>query len=83
MCFPYADTTLSIEGHTDSTGSDELNRERSQNRAEAVGMLLKQMGVPDSRMKTMGFGPDKPTAPNDTAEGRAKNRRVEIVMTEG
>ena len=73
---------MSIEGHTDSTGSDELNRELSLARAEAVQTFLKEMGVPQSRVSAKGFGADNPIAPNDTPEGRAKNRRVEIVMSD-
>jgi outer membrane protein OmpA-like peptidoglycan-associated protein len=73
---------LSIEGHTDSTGSDEANRKLSPARAESVKTFLTEMGVPASGMTTQGFGPEKPLMPNDTPEGRAKNRRVEIVMIE-
>ena len=73
---------MSIEGHTDSTGSDELNRGLSLARAEAVQTFLREMGVAQSRVSAKGFGADKPIAPNDTPEGRAKNRRVEIVMSE-
>jgi outer membrane protein OmpA-like peptidoglycan-associated protein len=73
---------LAIEGHTDSTGSEELNRQLSVSRAEAVSMFLREMGVPSASMTDAGFGPDQPIAPNDTEGGRAKNRRVDIVMME-
>lgn len=76
----FDDVKLSIEGHTDSTGSDETNRKLSLARADSVKAFLKEMGVSESIMATQGFGPDKPVMPNDTPEGRAKNRRVEIVM---
>ena len=82
MLLAMPDTSLSAEGHTDSMGGDELNRELSKARAEAVTMFLKEMGFSESRMTARGFGPDKPVAPNDTEEGRAKNRRVEIVLLE-
>jgi len=82
MLLVMPDAKLSVEGHTDSTGGEELNQKLSQSRAEAVQYFLKEMGVPDARMKSRGFGPDRPIAPNDTAEGRAKNRRVEIVVVD-
>ncbi len=75
-----SDLTLSIEGHTDSTGSAETNQKLSAARALAVLTFLKEMGVPEARMTARGFGPDQPIAPNDTAEGRARNRRVEIIL---
>jgi outer membrane protein OmpA-like peptidoglycan-associated protein len=78
----FDDMKLSIEGHTDSTGSEETNRNLSLARADSVKAFLAEMGVPASSMTTQGFGPDKPLMPNDTPEGRAKNRRVEIVMIE-
>jgi len=78
----FPDMTLSAEGHTDSTGSEDFNRELSLARAEAVARFLKEMGVTGSRVTARGFGPDQPIAPNDTPEGRARNRRVDIVMTE-
>jgi outer membrane protein OmpA-like peptidoglycan-associated protein len=76
----FEDVKLSIEGHTDSTGSDEVNRELSLARADSVKAFLGEMGVAPSVMTTQGFGPDRPVMPNDTPEGRAKNRRVEIVL---
>ena len=76
----FDDVKLSIEGHTDSTGSDETNRKLSLARADSVKTFLTEMGVSPSIMTTAGFGPDKPLMPNDTPEGRARNRRVEIVM---
>ena len=82
MLLAMPDTTMAVEGHTDSTGGEEVNRKLSQARAEAVTTFLTEMGVPASRMSAKGFGPDRPVAPNDTPEGRAKNRRVEIVLRE-
>jgi outer membrane protein OmpA-like peptidoglycan-associated protein len=74
---------LRIEGYTDSTGSDELNMRLSKDRAEAVLGFLKSQGVAASRMTAVGYGPKFPVADNATVEGRAKNRRVEIILAEG
>jgi outer membrane protein OmpA-like peptidoglycan-associated protein len=76
----YADREISIEGFTDSSGSEELNQELSQKRAEAVRTYLSQRGISSERMHAVGHGEESPIAPNDTAEGRAVNRRVEIVV---
>ncbi len=74
---------LRIEGYTDSTGSDELNNRLSRERADAVMSFLQSQGVAASRMTDQGYGPRFPVADNATVEGRAKNRRVEIVLAEG
>jgi outer membrane protein OmpA-like peptidoglycan-associated protein len=69
---------LQVEGHTDSTGTPQHNRELSQRRAESVrGFLIKQ-GIAAKRVVAKGFGPDKPLADNATDEGKEKNRRVEF-----
>nr|PZN61846.1 MAG: hypothetical protein DIU62_12980 [Pseudomonadota bacterium] len=65
-----------IEGHTDSSGSDEYNLRLSQRRAEAVMKYLVDGGVPASRLRAQGFGESQPVADNSTPEGRAQNRRV-------
>jgi hypothetical protein len=70
---------LSIEGHTDSTGSAERNRELAAARARTVLGALVGLGVDPARLRSSGFGPDRPIADNSTEEGRAKNRRVELV----
>ena len=67
-----------IEGHTDNTGGEEYNQTLSEKRAKAVYDALVNCGIPDSRMTWKGFGFSRPVAPNDTPEGRQKNRRVEI-----
>jgi outer membrane protein OmpA-like peptidoglycan-associated protein len=72
---------LSIEGHTDSTGKADHNRELATARARSVLGALVGLGVDASRLSSKGFGPDKPVADNATEEGRAKNRRVELVKT--
>lgn len=69
-----------IEGHTDSQGSANLNQVLSQRRAEAVRDALIQQGVDGGRLRAMGLGKDRPVADNGTAEGRARNRRVEVVV---
>ncbi|WP_255208154.1 MULTISPECIES: OmpA family protein [unclassified Myxococcus] len=75
--------SLRIEGHTDSTGPDELNRTLSQERADAVRTHLIQRGVASSRLTAKGYGPDRPLTTNDTPEGRGTNRRVEFVTESG
>ena len=70
--------SISVEGHTDSTGSAELNRKLSQQRAESVAKYLSSKGVKAARMEPKGFGPDRPIADNETDPGRDANRRVEF-----
>ncbi len=74
---------LRIEGHTDSTGSRELNQTLSERRALSVQDYLVSQGIDATRMTAVGYGWDRPVADNSTAEGRKKNRRVEIVIGEG
>lgn len=73
---------VSIEGHTDSTGSAKGNQALSQERAQAVLDYLAGKGVAPDRMQAKGFGQAKPIASNDTEEGRAQNRRVELNILE-
>ncbi|MCX6569226.1 MAG: OmpA family protein [Candidatus Aminicenantes bacterium] len=80
MVFP--NMNLSIEGYTDSTGTNELNMRLSADRARSVYEFLMGQGISNSRMRYQGFGPDNPVAPNDTEANRAKNRRVEVVLTQ-
>jgi outer membrane protein OmpA-like peptidoglycan-associated protein len=70
---------LSIEGHTDSQGTPESNKTLSLNRSKAVIKAVSEGGISASRMSAVGWGQEKPVADNRTEEGRAKNRRVEIV----
>ena len=70
-----------IEGHTDSVGSDAYNQKLSERRAASVVKALTELGVEKSRLKAVGYGESKPIASNETAEGRAENRRVHAVMT--
>lgn len=71
---------IDVEGHTDSTGGYEMNKALSEKRAASVAEYLKKSGVDESRIASKGFGPDMPKAPNKTAAGRAKNRRVEMKL---
>lgn len=72
------DTDLIINGYTDDTGSDKINNPLSEARAESVYNYLLQSGVTGNRMKATGMGSADPIASNNTAAGRAQNRRVEI-----
>lgn len=78
----YPQTRLRIEGHTDSQGSERMNYELSQRRAVAVADALTARGVARDRILTEGKGPSMPIASNDTAEGRQRNRRVEMVFSD-
>ena len=71
---------LQVEGHTDSVGSDEMNQQLSERRADSVRDFLAEQGVPASAISAHGFGKTQPVAGNDTAEGRQRNRRVELVV---
>jgi outer membrane protein OmpA-like peptidoglycan-associated protein len=72
--------TLQIEGHTDSVGSDQFNQQLSERRSDSVRDFLAEQGVAPSSMTAHGFGKTQPVASNDTAEGRQRNRRVELVV---
>jgi outer membrane protein OmpA-like peptidoglycan-associated protein len=74
---------LRVEGHTDSTGSAEYNQRLSERRAISVRDFLAQQGIGGQRMVAVGYGLARPVADNETREGRAKNRRVELVIAEG
>ncbi|MGD2134697.1 MAG: OmpA family protein [Gemmatimonadales bacterium] len=78
----HPDVRVEVAGHTDATGSRELNLRLSLQRAQAVMAYLARQGVEPSRMEARGYGPDEPIATNDTAEGRAQNRRVELKLLE-
>ncbi len=74
----YSDDRVQIAGHTDSTGDAKKNQELSERRATAVKTVLVSRGVKEEQISVQGFGETKPVADNSTAEGRAKNRRVEL-----
>lgn len=75
------ETDITIYGHTDNKGSREVNEQLSKNRAASVAGFLNANGIATDRMTTEGKAYDEPVADNSTAEGRAKNRRVEIYIT--
>ena len=76
----YPNSTISIEGHTDNTGTANYNRILSQRRANAVADILVNNGVPPARLYAVGRGENEPVASNLSVTGRAQNRRVEIVI---
>jgi outer membrane protein OmpA-like peptidoglycan-associated protein len=76
----YNQTVIEVAGHTDSVGSDAYNQQLSERRATSVAAYLASRGVPQPRMVTVGAGEAHPVASNDTEEGRAQNRRVEITI---
>lgn len=76
----YEDTEILIEGHTDSSGSDDHNMKLSKERAESVSNFLTGQGVRANRMSTVGYGEAQPIADNTTVDGKSKNRRVEVAI---
>ena len=77
----YPEDVLTIKGYTDNTGSASVNKELSEKRAESVKYHLILGGVPAETVSVVGMGPAAPVAENTSAEGRSKNRRVEIEVT--
>ena len=76
----YPETNILIEGHTDDTGSDDLNMTLSEKRALAVKSYLASKGVADSRLTAKWYGESQPKYPNTSEENRQKNRRVELAV---
>jgi outer membrane protein OmpA-like peptidoglycan-associated protein len=76
----YPDMHVDVNGYTDWIGSDAYNMKLSQRRAESVVEYLTSKGIAASRLTAKGFGKSNPVADNKTAEGRAKNRRVELIV---
>ena len=74
------DSNIEVEGHTDDRGSDELNQKLSEHRALAVMNYLVERGVDKGKLKSVGYGKSRPVADNATDEGKAKNRRVELII---
>ncbi len=75
------DVTITVEGHTDSQGTDASNLELGKKRAESVRAYLESKGVPKEQLSAVGIGESRPIGDNATATGRAQNRRVEIIVT--
>lgn len=76
----YPNSRVRVVGHTDNTGATAYNQRLSERRAQAVTNILIASGTAPARIETFGFAYKQPVAPNDTPEGRALNRRVEIVI---
>jgi len=76
----YEDTNILLEGHTDSTGTEEYNLELSKKRSQSVANYLATQKVNPTRFTIMGYGESQPIASNDTSEGRSQNRRVEVAI---
>ena len=76
----YNDTTIAVQGHTDSVGSDSYNQRLSERRANAVSGYLEDLGVRSSRIDAYGHGESQPKSSNSSASGRQQNRRVEIYV---
>lgn len=77
----YPNMTVQLEGHTDNTGDPDANKKLSVDRAEAIKAQLVSAGIDPNRISTAGWGQEKPIASNDTDDGKARNRRTELVIT--
>ena len=73
---------IRVEGHTDNSGTDEYNADLSDRRARSVARYLSAHGLEPERVESVGYGESRPIADNQTEEGRATNRRVEILIVE-
>ena len=71
---------VEIQGHTDSTGTPDLNKKLGEDRAETVRLFMNKEGVALNRMSTISYGAEAPVAPNNTKQGRAQNRRVVVIV---
>ena len=76
----YKKTAIIVQGHTDSTGTEEHNQALSERRAQSVVAYLTGKGIDPARMAPQGYGEGQPIAGNDTTDGRAKNRRVDLLL---
>ncbi|HKR67193.1 MAG TPA: OmpA family protein [Thermoanaerobaculia bacterium] len=76
----YPETTIAVQGHTDSTGSSDYNQRLSERRANSVSNYLENLGVRGSRLDAYGYGESRPKASNNSSSGRQLNRRVEIFI---
>lgn len=76
----YEKTLIDVAGHTDSTGSAAYNQELSERRARSVANFLRTQDIEPLRILTIGYGESRPIASNETASGRARNRRVELTL---
>ena len=76
----FENTIIVVSGHTDSTGADSYNQKLSEERASSVARYIGAKGVTAARIETIGLGETRPIADNGTSEGRALNRRVELML---
>jgi OOP family OmpA-OmpF porin len=77
----YPEANVSLEGHADSIGTDEYNQKLSERRAASVkNYLIKKGAIDERKITSTGYGESKPVASNNTKEGRAENRRVEVLI---
>ena len=76
----YPNVAVRLEGHTDNTGDAAANKKLSFDRAVVVKEIMVKGGIADARIDIDGYGQEKPVAPNETEEGRAQNRRTELVV---
>jgi OOP family OmpA-OmpF porin len=74
------DAKLEVSGHTDADGAVAMNNDLSRRRAESVAQYLARAGISAERLEPVGYGPSRPVAPNDSAENKAKNRRIEFTV---
>ncbi len=79
----FPDMNLRVEGYTDSTGTEATNQKLSRSRAASVSAFLQKQGIGSSRIVTEGYGSQHPVASNNAPAGRARNRRVEVILAEG
>jgi outer membrane protein OmpA-like peptidoglycan-associated protein len=77
----YPNAQIQLAGHTDNTGNPQTNQQLSLDRANAVKAMLVNSGISADRVSTVGYGQDRPIAANDSEEGRARNRRTELTVT--
>ncbi len=77
----YRNIQISIFGHTDNTGDGDYNQRLSVRRAQSVARYMIDGGVAANRIAIIGYGEERPSEPNETAEGRRRNRRIEILLT--
>lgn len=77
----YPEDIVKVVGHTDSTGSDSKNQSLSQQRAQSVKSIMLANGVPEGSITVVGMGENQPISSNETVDGRAQNRRVEILIS--
>lgn len=80
LILSHSDLKIQIEGHTDGDGTEEYNQRLSEKRSQAIyDLLVSKHSVPSSQLETVGYGESRPIGDNETPEGKAMNRRVELL----